>query len=77
MKGEIVLYFEDSEVERYKTLWDAYRGFKEIRIVDNELKTGIKASDYNWEFEYEKNGTLYCQPIKFYVRRGKMYYKFI
>lgn len=77
MKGKIVLYCEGSEVKSYSSLWEAYTGFKEIRRVDKEYRNGFKASDYNWEFEYKKNNILYSRPIKFYIRKGKMYYKFI
>lgn len=79
MKKEIVLYREDEgEILSYPTLWDAYRGFKEVRRVDKEEKMCIAAKEYYWIFRVTKeDGTQTEQEIKFYVRNGKMFYKMV
>ena len=76
---DIVLYREEEgEVQRYKTLWEAYKGFKEVRRCDKEEKMGIDAKEYYWIFEvtYDDN-TFTEREIKFYVRKGKMYWKYV
>ena len=79
MKKEIVLCREEEgEVLSYPTLWDAYRGFKEVRRWDKESGFNCPASEYYWIFRVTKDdGTSTEQEIKFYVRKGKMYYKMI
>lgn len=79
MKKEIVLQRDDeSDIISYPTLWDAYRGFQEIKRLDKEEKTGIAASEYYWIFRVtNEDGTGWEQEIKFYVRRNKMYYKLV
>ena len=75
----IVLYRdEEGEVQRFNTLWEAYEGFKEIRKCDIRERMGIEAKEYYWIFEvtYDDN-TFSEREIKFYVRKGKMYWKFI
>ena len=76
---DIVLYREEEgEVQRYKTLWDAYRGFKEVRRSDKEERMGIDAKEYYWIFEVTyDNNTFSEREIKFYVRNGKMFWKYI
>lgn len=71
----IVLYGEYSgEVSSYPTLWDAYRGLKEIKKSDKE--NGIE-DDYYFMHEYEKDGALYQSEIKIYKRGNKIYYKYV
>lgn len=73
---EIVLYGEEEGfVNSYPTLWDAYYGFKEIKEFNR--RHGASKDNYYWQFEYTKDGQIYERGIKFYVRNGKMYYKFI
>lgn len=76
---DIVLYGEEQgEVERYKTLWDAYYGYKEIRRTDKEENTGFDAKEYYWIFEVEfEDHSILEREIKFYVRNNKMYWKYI
>lgn len=76
---DIVLYRdEEGEVQRFKTLWEAYEGFKEVRKCDKEEHMGIAANEYYWIFEVTYDDNTYTeQEIKFYVRNNKMYYKFI
>lgn len=76
---DIVLYRdEEGEVQRYKTLWEAYEGFKEVRRVDKEEHMGIAANEYYWIFEVTYDDHTYTeQEIKFYVRKGKMYWRFV
>lgn len=77
MKGKIVLYYDNQEIQRFDTLWDAYKGYKNIRKTDLRNKIHVETKLYEWTFEYEKDDMLYVQPIKFYVRKNKMYWKFI
>ena len=76
---DIVLYREEEgEVQRYKTLWEAYKGFKEVRRCDKEEKMGIDAKEYYWIFEVTFDDNTFTErEIKFYVRKGKMYWKYI
>lgn len=76
MNKEIVLYGEqEGYIQSYKTLWDAYRGWQEIKRQNKEMK--VAKDTYYWQFEYDKDGYHYQQEIKFYVRKGKMYWKYI
>jgi len=78
MEKEIVLCRDDGDdIISYPTLWDAYRGFKEIKRQDKEEHTGISPSEYYWIFRVnDKEGMpITEQNIKFYVRNNKMYYK--
>lgn len=80
MEKEIVLCREEEgEVLSYPTLWDAYRGFKEVRRWDKEVGFNCPASEYYWIFRTNNpDGTPRTeQEIKFYVRNNKMYYKMI
>ena len=75
MNKEIVLYGEEQGyVNSYKTLWDAYEGFKEIKKQDK--KENIE-DNYYWMFEYDKDNIHYERKIKFYVRNKKMFWKYI
>jgi hypothetical protein len=76
---DIILYGEEQgEVVRYKTLWDAYYGYKEIRKQDKEENTGFDAKEYYWIFEVTFDDNTFTErEIKFYVRKGKMYLKYI
>ena len=75
----IVLYRDDEgEVMRFKTLWEAYEGYKDVRRCDKEEKMGIDAKEYYWIFEVTFDDHTYTErEIKFYVRKGKMYWKYI
>lgn len=76
---DIILYRDDEgEVMRYKTLWEAYEGFKEVRRMDKEEHMGINAKEYHWIFEvtYDDN-TFTEREIKFYVRNKKMYWRYL
>ena len=73
MNSEITLYGkEQGYIESYKTLWEAYESFKDIKRQDQI--ENIK-DNYEWYFEYDKENNHYMIPIKFYVRNNKMYYK--
>lgn len=75
----IVLYgTEQGEVARYKTLWEAYNGYKDVRRCDKEENMGFDAKEYYWLFEVTYDDHTFSErPLKFYVRNNKMYYKFI
>ena len=80
LKKEIVLCRdEEDDIISYPTLWDAYRGFQEIKRLDKEEHTGISPSEYFWIFRInDENGMpIREQEVKFYVRNNKMYYKLI
>lgn len=71
----IVLYGEEQgEITSFSTLWEAYKEFKEIKREDKHYN--IKDT-YYWQFEYIKDGVCYARPIKFYVRKNKMYWKYV
>lgn len=73
--NEIVLYGEESgEINSYPTLWDAYRGLKEIKKFDKENRIEDK---YYFMHEYEKDGALYQGEIKIYRRGNKIFYKYV
>lgn len=76
---DIVLYREEEgEVRRFKTLWEAYYGYKETRRVDKEERMGFGAEEYYWIFEVTfDDHTITEKEIKFYVRKGKMYWKYV
>ena len=73
MNKEIVLYGENQGfIQSYPTLWDAYRGLKEIKKQD---KIENITDDYYFQFEYDKEGFHYQREIKIYVRNNKIFYK--
>lgn len=76
MNKEIVLYGEqEGYIKAYPTLWDAYRDWQEIKKQNKEFK--MQEDTYYWQFEYDTEKEHIMRPIKFYVRKGKMFYKFI
>lgn len=74
-ENKIVLYGEDSgELASYKTLWDAYRGAKNIKETDREY--GIE-DKYYFTHEYVKGNFIYEREIKIYRRKNKIFYKYV
>ena len=75
MNKEIVLYGEQQGlIASYLTLWDAYRDWQDIKRQNKELNID---DTYYWQFEYDTEKEHIMRPIKFYVRKNKMYWKFI
>lgn len=71
---EFVLYCEDGvECGRWKTLLEAYKGYRQIREFDKHQ--GITGIDYWWQLEWEDEENSYYQDIKVYRVRNKIYWK--